>query len=427
MVTTPRSCGGAAAGWSIERPIGTVVRQTSNLVNSLLVSPDGNWLALAEKATGYGSSWAIVFIDRDGNARVFDTGRAGDFFDSAWAPGSNEIWFNVYQGGDPEWRAMDTAGVSRLLLRTPMPMRILDVSPEGRVLAARTNSRYGVMGLAPGEERERDFSWMDSTEIDGMSADGQTLLLTEFGEGVAFTNWSVGLRNVAHPGVVRLGNGQAFALSSDGKWALAMRQGATPNLVLIPTGAGAPVELPSGNAANFTTGSVSADGSFIVFGATEKGMPLRFYKQSVKGGLAEAVTPADRAGEFDSELGSRPISPDGKTLAVVDRDGRIVLFALDGPRAGQPRIVPHVSDINSVQRWSIDGCCVYVKDNRVFPANVLKVEVVTGRSTIWRHLDTIDPVGMLSLYAIQIADDDRSYYYTFNRVMSDLFIVEGVR
>lgn len=237
----------------------------------------------------------------------------------AWAPHVHEIWFNGYQGADPEWQAMDTDGRSRALLRAPMPLRIMDVAADGRVLAERSNTRYGVMGLAPGESRERDYSWLDSTELDAVSGDGRTLLLTEFGEGVGFTNWVVGLRSVERPGVTRLTGGQAFGLSPDGKWALTMRQGSSPTLVLVPIGAGMPVTLPTGDLVDFATGSVTADGAQVVFAGSEKGIGARYFRQAIAGGRPEPITPADRAGNFSSDLGTRPVSPDGKTLAVVDR------------------------------------------------------------------------------------------------------------
>ncbi len=411
--------------WLIERPLGTVVRRTPNIVNGLRVSPDGQWLAVAEKAIGLGNTWSIVFIDGAGNARRFDAGVAGDYLDVAWAPHVHEIWFNGYQGADPEWQAMDTNGRSRSLLRAPMPLRIMDVAADGRVLAERSNTRYGVMGLAPGESRERDYSWLDSTELDAVSGDGRTLLLTEFGEGVGFTNWVVGLRSVERPGVARLTGGQAFGLSPDGKWALTMRQGSSPNLVLVPIGAGAPVTLPPGDIVNFVTGSVTPDGAHVVFAGSEKGTGARYFRQAITAGRPEPITPADRAGNFSNDLGTRPVSPDGKTLAVVDRQHRLVLYGIGGSGNSQETIVPRISAL-SILRWSLDGCCVYLTDGALVPT-IRKVNVATGHSTVVRRLDAIDPVGLVMIYAIQIADDDRVYYYTFQRVLSDLFIVEGVR
>jgi Tol biopolymer transport system component len=412
--------------WSIERPLGTVVRKTPNIVSALRASPDGRWLALAEKSIGYGGSWSIVFLDSSGAETRFDAGTSGDFLDLAWAPGAREVWFNAYQGADPEWRAMDTSGATRSLLRAPIPLRIRDVSPDGRVLAERSSARYGVMGQAPGDDREREYSWLDSTELDGITADGRTLLLTEFGEGVGYTTWSVGLRHLDRSGVVRIGSGQAYGLSPDGTRVLTMRQGANPSLALIPTGAGARVAGRRGNVVNFTTASWAPDGASVVFEGVEQGKSARYYRQSITAEAPEPLTPEDRAGEYTNDLGTRPVSPDGKTVALPDRQGRLVLFPLGGPQS-QGTVVPGISGVLNVLRWTPDGCCVYVRGTPILPVSVRKIDVSSRSDTVWRRLDTIDPVGLGSVYSIQIADDGRAYYYTFQRSLSDLFLVDGVK
>ena len=412
--------------WSIERPLGTVVRQTQNIVSALRASPDGRWLAFAEKSIGYGGSWAIVFLDRSGAESRFDARTSGDFLDLAWAPGGGEVWFNAYQGADPEWRAMDTSGAIRSLLRAPIPLRIRDVSADGRVLAERSSARYGVMGQAPGDDREREYSWLDSTELDGITPDGRTLLLTEFGEGVGYTTWSIGLRHLDRSGVVRIGSGQAYGMSPDGTRVLTMRQGAKPSLVLIPTGAGAPVDLAPGNVVNFTTASWAPDGASVVFEGVEPGKSARYYRQSITAATPEPVTPDDRSGEYTNDLGTRPISPDGKTIALPDRQGQLVLFPLDKPPS-QGTVVPGITGVLNVLRWTPDGCCVYVRGTPILPVTVRKIDVSRRSDTVWRRLDNIDPIGLGSVYSIQIADDGRAYYYTFQRSLSDLFLVDGVR
>jgi hypothetical protein len=80
-----------------------------------------------------------------------------------------------------------------------------------------------------------------------------------------------------------------------------------------------------------------------------------------------------------------------------------------------------------VLRWTPDGCCVYVRGTPILPVTVRKIDVTSRSDTVWRRLDSIDPVGLGSVYSIQIADDGRAYFYTFQRSLSDLFLVDGVR
>ena len=187
----------------IELPIGSVLYETTDFVSSPRVSREGEVIAFGERAPGLATSWSVVFLALDGTATRFDTGFRGDM-DLAWSPDGREVWFNMAGGGTPDLHAMSTGGERRTLLRPPIPLRILDVSSDGRVLVARTTTRVGVMGVAPGDEAEREFSWLDGTEVDAISGDGQTLLLTEYGEGGG-EGWSVYLRRTDGSPAIRLG------------------------------------------------------------------------------------------------------------------------------------------------------------------------------------------------------------------------------
>ena len=320
----------------VELPIGTVVYETTNGVDSLRFSPEGDMIAFGEKASGFATNWFIVLMNLDGEAERFDTGVRGDFFHLAWSPDGTEIWFNSTLGGSPDLHAMSRTGTMRFLARPPIPLRILDVAGDGRVLLARGGARIGVMGVAPGETQERDFSWLDGTEIDGITGDGKTLLLTEYGDGGG-ENWSVYLRNADGSPAVRLGDGQAFDLSPDGKWVLTMLRGQPGLLVLLPTGPGTPLAIENETIVDFAAASFVTDETEIVFVGGEHGAPLRWFRQSVPSGEPTPITGAVQHLEgFD--ISSSPVSPDGSMLAAA-RDGFIALYPLDG---GEPRTLGNV-------------------------------------------------------------------------------------
>ena len=65
-------------------------------------------------------------------------------------------------GGDRSLYASDLAGKVRLLARVPGELTILDVGKDGSVLLTRGNDRAGIIGLAPGETKEKDLSWLGS-------------------------------------------------------------------------------------------------------------------------------------------------------------------------------------------------------------------------------------------------------------------------
>src|SRR5438445_494758 len=83
------------------------------------------------------------------------------------------------------------------------------------------------IGLAPGETKERDLSWLDVTYTRGMSDDGRTVLLGEGGFGGG-ANGSIYLRKTDGSPAIRLGDGYPISLSPDGKWALTRLRNTTP-------------------------------------------------------------------------------------------------------------------------------------------------------------------------------------------------------
>jgi hypothetical protein len=261
----------------VEYPIGTKLYETANWVDGFRLSPGGDRIALGEKAPGFGNTWHITFVGRDGGVRSHSTEVRGDWLDIAWAPDGSEVWYNTVLGASSDLYAMSLSGERRILASPPDLFRLLDVSKEGLALVARTTFRIEVLGLAPGDSQERNYSWLDMTEVDAISPDGMTLLLTELGEGGGVDRFSVFLRKVDGSPPVRLGEGQAFDLSPDGAWALTLRVGVPPSLVLLPTGAGAPVELPNPNFVDFLTGSFASDGKQVLFAGVEEGKLPRFY------------------------------------------------------------------------------------------------------------------------------------------------------
>ena len=405
--------------FQMELPIGSVLYETTNVVSSPRVSRDGQVIAFGEKAPGFATSWSVVFLALDGTATRFDTGFRGDRMDLAWSPEGREVWFNMAVGGTPDLHAMSPGGEQRTLLRPPIPLRILDVASDGRVLVARTTTRVGVMGVAPGDEAEREFSWLDGTEVDAISGDGQTLLLTEYGEGGG-ERWSVYLRRTDGSPAIRLGEGQAFDLSPDGAWALTMPQEPV-SLVLLPTGPGTPVIVDNGTIVDFMSASFVADANEVVFAGNEEGGPLRWYRQTVPDGTPRPITGEVQPFRGSAAIGTHPVSPDGTMIAAA-HDGHIRLFPLDG---GELRDLEAVPTSAIVSGFTPDGRFLFFSERDGAIRHIYRVEVTTGDRELWKTIEP-DPVGLFGIYAIQIADDGTSYYYTFQRQLSDLFLVEGL-
>ena len=106
-----------------------------------------------------------------------------------------------------------------------------------------------------------------------------------------------------------------------------------------------------------------------------------------------------------------------------------MLYPLEG---GDPRPLTAVAPPSVPIQWSGDGKFVYVMDGGgpVGPPglDVFRVELATGRRSLWKTLVHQDPVGLERLRAsVLIAPDGQSYCYSYQRRLGNLFILEGLK
>ena len=123
--------------------------------------------------------------------------------------------------------------------RDPRAWRI--EAPRRRPQRARSpdarKPRVGIRGVLEGDDREREMSFLDYSFASDISPDARVLLFDEEGEAGG-ANYTVFLRKSDRSPVVRLGEGNALAISPDGKWALSMMPSPSSPFRLLPTGTG---------------------------------------------------------------------------------------------------------------------------------------------------------------------------------------------
>ena len=157
------------------------------------------------------------------------------------------------------------------------------------------------------------------------------LLFDEEGEAGG-ANYTVFLRKSDRSPVVRLGEGNALAISPDGKWALSMMPVPNSPFILLPTGTGEHQQLATGAISPEQAATWFPDSKRILFAGSEPGHGLRLYVQGIEGGKPAADLGPEG---ISAALPGFAVSPDGKLVAAIgpDQQGR----ALPGRRrAGAP-------------------------------------------------------------------------------------------
>jgi len=206
---------------ALEFPIGrTLYEQEGGPFWGIRVSPKGNLVAFIDQTRNVVTEVSVV--DTSGRKRTLSTGwfRAQGV---SWSHDGREVWFTAAKAGSTAralW-AVTLSGRERLVTEVPGRLRLEDISEDGRVLLAHETVRREMVGLAPGETRERDLTWLGYSFPENLSSDGRTLLFTEASEGSGLAAFYVRGTDGSPP--IRIGTGEKPLLSPDGKWVVAWK------------------------------------------------------------------------------------------------------------------------------------------------------------------------------------------------------------
>ena len=398
----------------LEYPIGRVLHEPSGWISNIRVSPDGDHVAFADHP---------VMIDNRGDVSIVDlSGRkstlSADFEDIgqlAWSPDGREIWFSASRGGtDHSLFAVTLAGETRQLLTGPGSLGLQDVSADGRVILVNGGRSPSIVARPHEAAQEAELAWMDFSWLVDMSEDGRQILFSE--QGVAGgPGYAVYLRGTDGSPAVRLGKGDAHALSHDGRWAIATDL-ATHTLTILPTGAGQPRSVPAHDITAYPWAGFFPGDARLVFAGTDKNGVTRMYAQDLEGGgPPRPLTPDGVAPRRNT------LSPDGRWLAA-NFQGEVRLFPVEG---GEPRVVAGGERTDVPLRWNADGRLLYVRNgNR--PTRVVAIDVTSGARTLLHEIALRDPVGATIPIEIRLTPDGAAYAFSYLRTLQNIYQVTGL-
>ncbi|KAA0251822.1 MAG: serine/threonine protein kinase [Acidobacteria bacterium] len=402
----------------IEYPPGKVLYESAGEVDDVRISPDGARVAFVDRPIVQEYGGNVVVVDRSGRAEALSSGWPA-LIGLAFSPDGEEVWVTAARRGTSfALVALGRGGKERVLLRVPGALLLHDVSRDGKVLVAHAHFRLEAFGRPPGETRERDLSWLDVTRIDDVSPDGRTILFDETGEG-AGERYSVYLRRSDGSPPVRLGDGSGLGLSPDGSWALALDPVPPSKLLLHPTGPGESRTLPRGSISEHQRAWWLPDGKALVVLGNEAGRAQRLFLQELPAGLPDPVSP-EGTGSLDGA-----VSPDGSRIVTRGPDGVFRLFPLD---RGEPRPVPGLLPGDRPVGFAADGRGLFVRSGSFGPlVRIDRLDLGSGARTTWGEVRPSDPAGVLFIGRVLLTPSGEGLFYQFERLLGDLFVVEGVR
>ena len=399
----------------LEFPIGKVLYQTAGWISHPRVSPDGKAVAFLDHPAQGNDAGSVQVVDGDGKSRIL----SDDWITAyglAWSRNGREVRFTATRTGVARaiW-AVTLSGEERLLLRTPGELTIQDVSKDGGVLVTSDNGKVGIVGLPPGQDKERDLSLLDWSRVCDLSPDGKTVLFDESGEGSG-ANGGVFTRRTDGSPAIRLGDGRAEAFSPDGKWVASISLRGATSLLPVKAGTSRTIAHPglAVHAARWTP-----DGKKLLLLANEVGGGLRLFVHDLDSGAPRPITPEGCAPGF------LPVSEDGAFVVVQGPDQVFSLYPISGE--GSPQPIPILTPDDRPIRWTPMGNSLYVFRRGELPAQIMRLDLATGRKERVLDLMPPDPAGVVEIVSVRLTPDEASYAYSYHRILSDLLLVEGLK
>ncbi len=401
--------------YRLEYPIGTVLFETQGWLNAPRFSRDGRRIGFLHHPAPGDDRGQVGVVDLSGDSRML-TELYSSCAGLAWSPDGDEIWYTAGTTGNVRaLYGVDLDGNQRMIDSAPADLTLQDVSPAGRVLLTRNTKRRGQIGLAPGETEERDLSWLDWSRPSALSADGEWVLFEEQGQGGG-PSYTIYLRRTDGSPPVLLGEGVSLALSPDGKSVLATPLGHRDRFVILPRGAG---EARTISVPGFRFGAARwfPDGKRLLFVGSEGGRPARLYLLESEGATPRPITPEGIAFRL-------VISPDGRSVIALDPTGQLMIYPVG---EGDPRPVPGVVPGDVVFGWNDDGDTLMIGHRGDLPQRIHRLDLRTGQKIFWKEVMPADPAGLLDVSFVLFSGDGSSYVYSYRRVLSTLYHVEGLR
>ena len=375
----------------------------------------------SRSSSGSNDGLSLAGVDRTGKRTVLSAGWA-DWWNLAWAPGGREIWFGAAKAGAAAaLYAVDLEGRVRDLWSAPGTLEIHDVAADGRALVARVATRTHVFGR-PAGEAERKLSWLESTTVADLSADGRRLLLRENSEreGAAAAS-SCATRAALRRCASATAGRSSCRPTGSGPWCCGEAR-----WWRCPPAPARRARARRGSTRSPPPAGCRTAGSVLLAGRVPGGR-ARLYALSLEGD----APPRPIGDEVDPRFEASPwqrvplaLSPDGRLAAIGLAGGGVRLVPLDGSKASD---VPGAGPNERPLQWTSDGSRLYVLDATEIPARVFLVDARSGRRQLVREIHARDSSGVYTIENVALSADGAAYAYDYQQFQSDLYVVEGLR
>jgi hypothetical protein len=294
-------------------------------------------------------------------------------------------------------------------------MRLLDIAQDGRVLITSEDMRSEITGIDPatGKERKR-LEWFNGSGLADIAPDGKAILYEEWG-GPAGTLYLVVYRKLDGSAPTALGEGSTAKFSPDGLTAAAPVISRPPKVALHPIGTGESRRFTVGNLVSLRDVAWFPDGKHLMLVGSAESEAMRTYEMDLDGGKPQPIGPSDFRGIS--------VAKDGMRIVGVKASGEAVIFDMSTQKL---QAIPGIAPAELIQGWTDDGQALLLTASTPWDAQIYRVEVGSGKRNLLQKFELEDKAGSsLNLRALY-AESSKTYVYNARRILSNLYVVEGL-
>jgi Tol biopolymer transport system component len=177
--------------------------------------------------------------------------------------------------------------------------------------------------------------------------------------------------------------------------------------------------LPISGIGQFSNARWFPDGEQILFRGHGADGRSRSYVMRLPDGAPRELT---RPGTW-----ALSISPDGRQVAAIGDGQSISIWPVGEAGPGVPTPVPQSKPGDRPEAWHVDGRSLWVVRRGDVPTTVELVDVKTGKREVKMRLRPPDLVGVSSIEQFRITPAGDVYCYSYRQILSELYLVTGLR
>jgi eukaryotic-like serine/threonine-protein kinase len=403
----------------LEYPPGKVLVESPVYMGHCRVSPDGKKVAFARYHRSGEGEGSLCVVDASGVARTL-VPMITNLNGVAWSPSGDAVWWSgINERLEHGIWSEGLDGTQRELYLSPVRIRLQDVRRNGGALLAMDDVRIIYSTGTTAEAREVESAWFDGSFAVDLSADGSQVLFVEVAEAEN-PHYACYARPFDGSPAVRIGSGNVCRLSADAQWVVGIVEHPAHGLMLYPTGFGEEHSVPFTGLERILWATFHPDGRSLFVVGIAPGGPRRLYRLAIEGGAPELLY--DRDMRFERFAGL-PFSPDGGRVVLRRASGEYVSYAMQ-EKAETP--LPALAGTRRPLRFDAGGSGLYVSNVTDAGTVIERLDLATGELTPWRRLSPSNPLGVIYLSQPVVAADGSRFAYSFLRIVSNLYLVEGL-